>query len=89
MLAEKLQQLPAPELENAFHIMSTFFAKNIDRRGRIVRAAWGVSLLVAGLLLWERSRWICLALAGLGVFALYEAVRGWCLMRACGIKTRL
>jgi uncharacterized membrane protein len=69
-------------------IMGTFFAKNIDRRGRIVRAVWGVSLLVAGLLLWERSRWICLALAGFGVFALYEAVRGWCLMRACGIKTR-
>jgi hypothetical protein len=69
--------------------MRTFFAKNIDRRGRIVRAVWGLGLMVAGLLLWGRSRWICLALMGLGVFALYEAGRGWCLMRDCGIKTRL
>jgi len=24
-----------------------------------------------------------------GVFSLYEAVRGWCIMRACGIKTKI
>jgi len=69
--------------------MGTFFARNIDRRGRIVRAIWGTSLIIAGLLLWGRNGWICLALVGFGVFALYEAARGWCLMRACGIKTRL
>jgi hypothetical protein len=69
--------------------MGTFFAKNIDRRGRIVRAVWGAGLIVAGLLLWERSAWICIALLAFGVFALYEAGRGWCVMRACGIKTRL
>ena len=70
-------------------IMGKFFARNIDRRGRLVRAVWGASLIIAGLLLWGRSRWICLALIACGVFALYEAARGWCLMRACGIKTRL
>ena len=68
--------------------MATFFAKNIDRRGRIVRAIWGVALIVAGLLLWERSQWLCLLLVGFGVFAFYEAGRGWCLLRACGIKTK-
>jgi len=24
-----------------------------------------------------------------GVFVLFEALRGWCVLRACGIKTRL
>jgi hypothetical protein len=29
------------------------------------------------------------ALVAAGGFAFYEAVRGWCVMRACGIKTKL
>ena len=70
-------------------VMGKFFARNIDRRGRIVRAVWGVACIVAGLLLWERSRWLCFALVAAGGFALYEAARGWCVMRACGIKTKL
>ncbi len=69
--------------------MGKFFSPNIDRRGRVVRAVWGAALIVAGLLLLERHPWLCLALAAFGAFALYEAVRGWCLMRACGIKTKL
>ncbi len=69
--------------------MREFFAPNIDRRGRIVRAVWGVALIVAGALLSKRGAWICLLLVASGGFALYEAVRGWCLMRACGIKTKL
>jgi len=69
--------------------MRNFFARNIDRRGRIVRAVWGLSLIVAALLVWSRSVWICVALLAGGVFALYEAARGWCVMRACGIKTKL
>jgi len=54
-----------------------------------VRAVWGLALIVAGFLVLARSRWICAALVAAGAFALYEAVRGWCLMRACGIKTKL
>ena len=69
--------------------MRNFFARNIDGRGRIVRAVWGLGLLAAGFLVWTRSRWICGALVVAGGFAVYEAVRGWCLMRACGIKTKL
>ncbi len=69
--------------------MGNFFSPNIDRRGRIVRAVWGVALILAGVLLWRRSNWVCLALVAAGGFGLYEAFRGWCLMRACGIKTKL
>jgi len=68
--------------------MGNFFARNIDRRGRIVRALWGLALIIVGVLLWTRSAWICLGLVAFGAFALYEAVRGWCVMRACGIKTQ-
>jgi len=46
-------------------------------------------LILAGLLVAARSGWICGALLVAGAFALYEAARGWCLMRACGIKTKL
>jgi hypothetical protein len=69
--------------------MRKFFSQNIDRRGRIVRAVWGVALIIAGLLISKDHLWLCVALIVAGGFALYEAVRGWCLMRACGIKTRL
>ena len=70
-------------------VMRNFFSQNIDRRGRIVRAVWGVALIIAGLLVARRHQWLWVALIATGGFALYEAVRGWCLMRACGIKTRL
>ena len=40
-------------------------------------------------LLSGRSGWACFFLVAFGVFALYEAARGWCLLRACGIKTKL
>ena len=69
--------------------MGQFFARNIDRTGRIVRAAGGVALIIAGILLSGRSGWVCFLLVACGVFALYEGARGWCLMRACGIKTKL
>jgi hypothetical protein len=69
--------------------MGKFFAPNIDRLGRIVRAVWGFALIIGGLLLWNRSGWSCFLLVAFGVFALYEAARGWCVMRACGIKTKL
>ena len=69
--------------------MGKFFAPNITRLGRILRAVWGLALAITGVLLWARSTWICLVLVASGAFALYEAARGWCVMRACGIKTKL
>ena len=69
--------------------MPKFFARNIGRRGRIFRAVCGAVLIVAGLILFHTSRWACATLVIVGGFVLYEAKRGWCLARACGIKTRL
>jgi uncharacterized membrane protein len=69
--------------------MPKFFASNIGRRGRIFRAVCGAVLMVAGIFLFPASRWACAGLVLIGAFVLYEAKRGWCLARACGIKTRL
>lgn len=70
-------------------VVKNFFAPNITRTGRVVRAVWGLTLITAAVLVFGRSRWVCALLAAAGVFAIYEALRGWCVMRACGIKTRL
>jgi hypothetical protein len=69
--------------------MKKFFTPNISRAGRWARAVWGVALIVAGLLFSGRSYWIGFLLVVAGAFALFEAARGWCVMRACGIKTKL
>ena len=68
--------------------MNRFFARNIDWRGRLVRGLGGTALL--GAALWCRADWPWLAvwLGMAGVFGLFEALRGWCLMRACGLKTK-
>lgn len=73
---------------------------NIDRRGRLARLLYGLGMLVGGLiLLWQWAipaatpaamlvSWfvtICVTVAGL--FAVFEARAGWCVMRAMGFRT--
>lgn len=66
-----------------------FFAPNIGCAGRILRAAVGLGCIVTGLMLSGHSPWLRLGLAGVGLFVSFEAARGWCLARACGIRTKL
>ncbi|MEY2410592.1 MAG: hypothetical protein QOF48_3262 [Verrucomicrobiota bacterium] len=65
-----------------------FFAPNIDRAGRLIRALWGLVAMVVGILLWRAHWWAGVPCCLLALLAFYEAVRGWCIARACGIKTR-
>lgn len=69
--------------------MSRFFARNIDREGRVARAWTAVFLLLGAVAsaVWG-SIWAAAVLAFAGLFTLFEALRGWCLLRACGIKTK-
>jgi hypothetical protein len=69
--------------------MAKFLAPNIDAKGRKVRAVLGSLTLLAGVVVgfWELP--VGLGLAGCGVFMLFEASRGWCVVRACGIKTKI
>jgi len=68
--------------------MNEFFRPNIGAGGRIVRGLLGLAMLAAGWLLWDRAAWASVILFVCGIFTGLEALRGWCLARACGIKTR-
>lgn len=69
--------------------MSKHFAPNIDNRGRLVRGIIGGLLLLGGLVAAFTIWWLGLVLLASAAFALFEAVRGWCGLRACGIRTKL
>ena len=69
--------------------MKPLFSRNIGNTGRLVRGLGGLALIVGAGFGFFVSVWLGAVLAVLGVFVLFEALRGWCVMRACGIKTRL
>lgn len=68
--------------------MKSFFAPNITTPGRLFRGLVGLLLLVAAGFGLQVHWTACLLLGIAGVFCLFEAARGWCLARACGVKTR-
>ena len=69
--------------------MKRFFSPNIGTTGRVLRGVWAF-LFFAGAGMAFFFYWIVpgILLAVAGVFTLFEAVRGWCVLRACGVKTR-
>jgi hypothetical protein len=69
--------------------MKPFFSRNIDNPGRLVRGLGALLVLVGAGFGFTVSVWLGLGLLAAGVFVGFEALRGWCVMRACGIKTRL
>jgi hypothetical protein len=69
--------------------VSRFFKPNISRHGRIARGVIGALCLVAGIIIaGDYSLW-GLILVAAGLFAIFEAISKWCLIRACGIKTKI
>jgi hypothetical protein len=69
--------------------VNQFFRPNLKRNGRIARGVIGTVCLVAGIVVaGDVSLWGLIFVAA-GLFAIYEALRGWCLARACGIKTKI
>ena len=69
--------------------MAKWFAPNISSRGRIFRGVCGLVIIAGAIVVSQWSLWPAAALAVAGGFVVFEAVRGWCVMRACGIKTKL
>lgn len=69
--------------------MSRFFQPNIKRQGRIARGVIGSLCLIAGIILVDYNLWLGLVFVAAGLFAIYEALAGWCLARACGVKTKI
>jgi hypothetical protein len=70
---------------------------NIDAQGARLRLVYGIMALLTaamltGLAVWAQVWWLWLvvaAAAGAGVFALFEARKRWCVLRAMGLKTPL
>ena len=68
---------------------------NIERMGRIARAISGLMTIATGVACWVFSwpgsvawRWVAIVVCMIaGLFQLFEAKRGWCIARACGMKT--
>jgi hypothetical protein len=69
--------------------VSRFFQPNIKRQGRIARGVIGALCLIAGIILVDFKLWLGLIFVVAGLFAIYEALSGWCLARACGLKTKI
>lgn len=69
--------------------MSKLFGRNIEKNGRILRAVIAGVLFLGGLYALTQILWLSAILLVSSAFVLFEALKGWCLMRACGIKTRL
>ena len=68
--------------------MKSFFARNINKQGRLLRGLGALALLVGSVAGFTISLWLGVGLLASGVFVAFEALRGWCALRACGIKTK-
>ena len=69
--------------------MKPLFPRNISNTGCLVRGLGALALLIGAGFGFFVSVWLGAGLAVSGVFVLFEALRGWCALRACGLKTRL
>lgn len=66
-----------------------FLTPNIERKGRIVRGVSALFLLAGAGYLFTVHWFPALILTLAGLFVLFEALRGWCVLRACKLKTPL
>jgi hypothetical protein len=69
--------------------MKRFFSRNIERKGRIARGTISVCFLVGAWFAFKVAWLAGAVLVVAGGFTMFEAMRGWCVMRACGIKTKM
>jgi hypothetical protein len=69
--------------------MKLLFSPNIGIKGRFVRGLAAAGMFVGAWFLLGLAFWLGVLLLLSGAFVLFEALRGWCALRACGIKTKL
>lgn len=69
--------------------MSKLFSPNISGKGRVVRGIMALALFIGAGFGFTVSAWLGLALLVSGAFVMFESLKGWCALRACGIKTKL
>ena len=66
----------------------SFLRSNIDNKGRLIRAFGALALGIGAASAWRHSHSAGIALAASSAFVAFEAARGWCVARACGVKTK-
>lgn len=54
-----------------------------------MRGGIAVLFFIAGGATFFYFWWLGLIFIDIGIFTLFEAARGWCFARACGIKTKI
>jgi hypothetical protein len=64
-------------------------APNLQSEGRSARKVTALAFLVAAIVSVSFSRRLSLLLFVAALFTFFEAMRGWCVLRACGIKTKV
>lgn len=67
----------------------SFFKPNLETKGRLLRGVSALLMLIGAALAFRPLPWLGVVLLISALFVGYEALRGWCLLRACGIKTKL
>jgi hypothetical protein len=76
-----------PLFQSAF--IEKFLAPNLQSEGRAARKVTALGFLVAAVVSVSFSRRLSLLLLVAALFTFFEAMRGWCVLRACGIKTKV
>ena len=66
----------------------SFLRPNIDTKGRVIRGIGALAMGVGAVIAWPYSRTTGIALAASSAFVAFEDARGWCVARACGVKTK-
>jgi len=61
---------------------------NIGTKGRVIRGVGALVLGIAAFFSWPHSQAASIALAASSAFVAFESARGWCVARACGVKTK-
>jgi hypothetical protein len=69
--------------------MKPIFSPNISNKGRLFRGFGALIFFIGAWFAFGVSIWLGVGMVASGGFVLFEALRGWCALRACGIKTRL
>jgi hypothetical protein len=68
--------------------MPSFLRPNLEPKGRLIRGVGAAALALAGLLMLFKLALLGIVLLVSAAFVAFEALRGWCVLRACGLKTK-
>ena len=66
----------------------SFLRPNIDIKGRVIRGVGALAMGIGAAVTWPHSLAAGIGLAASSAFVAFESVRGWCVARACGVKTK-